>query len=67
MIQKVEMLHAVCDRCGRIIHQGWNWWPFAKAHAIDTGWKEIDDYLYCPDCVEWDEDTNSYKPKEKED
>ena len=28
-------------------------------------WHEIDVNLYCPDCVGWDEETDSYKPKEK--
>ena len=29
-------------------------------------WEEIDGKLYCPDCVEYDKETDSYKPKEKE-
>lgn len=29
------------------------------------GWEEIDGKLYCPDCVEWDEGTDDYKPKDK--
>ena len=28
-------------------------------------WEEIDGKLYCPDCVEYDEETKSYKPKKK--
>ena len=29
-------------------------------------WEEIDGKLYCPDCVEYDKETDSYKPKKKE-
>ena len=28
--------------------------------------EEIDGKLYCPGCVEYDEETKSYKPKKKE-
>ena len=37
----------------------------AKRSAWLYGWKEIDGHLYCPGCVEYDEETDSYKPKEK--
>ena len=74
MIQKVEMYQAVCDRCGKTMtseagdeytaafdSEGDAW-----DGAFGQGWSEIDFRLYCPDCVEYDKETKSYKPKEKE-
>lgn len=58
------MYQAVCDGCGK-----WN--PPCKTQekamyiASVTGWKEIDGKLYCPDCYEYDKETDSYKPKDK--
>lgn len=38
----------------------------AFAAAVHIGrWEYINGHLYCPDCVEWDEETKSYKLKEK--
>ena len=31
-----------------------------------NGWIEINSDLYCPDCVEYDPETDSYKSKNKE-
>ncbi len=72
MIQDVTMYQAVCDRCGRICASmggiiAWTDTESAKYVALESGWKEINGNLYCPDCVECDEGTNSYKPKGKED
>ena len=73
MIQKVEMYQAVCDRCGKSHvdefngYVAWSDMWSAKNVAMDAGWQEIDEHLYCPDCVEYDEETDSYKPKGKED
>ena len=33
--------------------------------AIKQGWLIENHELYCPDCVEYDEKTDSYKPKKK--
>ena len=30
------------------------------------GWKEINGKLYCPDCYEYDEETDEYKLKNKD-
>ena len=72
MIQKVEMYQAVCDRCGKP-HidelNGYVAWAdewSARNAAIDSGWLAINHELYCPYCVEYDEETDSYKPKDKE-
>ena len=66
MIQKVEMYQAVCDRCGRKFGNEFTD-DMARYMAKMCDWQEIDGKLYCPNCVEWDEETDSYKPKEKED
>ena len=67
MIREVTMYQAVCDGCGRV---------FGKVYSdIDTAvrvpfmkdlWAYINDKLYCPDCYEYDEETDEYKPKKKE-
>ena len=67
MIQKVEMYQTVCDRCGMQLPRVWKKELTANAYALEKGWREIDGHLYCPDCVEYDEETDSYKPKGKDD
>lgn len=64
MIQKVKMYQAVCDGCG---YEFYETCP-TENDAIDgvvffENWQEINGKLYCPDCVEWNEETDSYKPK----
>ena len=65
MIQEVTMYRAVCDRCGRKNDYEFNE-GMARYMAKMCDWEEIDGKLYCPDCVEYDEETDSYKPKKKE-
>lgn len=70
MIQKVEMYQVVCDRCGRPCAEisgivAWATPEFARIAALESGWIPINNGLYCPDCVEYDEETDSYKPKDK--
>lgn len=70
MIQEVEMYQAVCDGCGRICAStggiiAWTDTESAKYVALESGWKEIDGCLYCPDCVVYDEETDSFKPKDR--
>ena len=62
MIQKAEMYRAVCDGCGRKLGSEFNEY-IALYLAKMCDWQEIDGKLYCPDCVEYDEETKSYKPK----
>ena len=74
MIQEVTMYQAVCDRCGKgyvdenIGYCAWVDAESARENALesDTGWQEMKDgKIYCPDCVEYNEETESYKPKER--
>lgn len=64
MIREVTMYQAVCDGCGRgfglELTDG-----MARYMAKMRDWQEINGKLYCPDCVEYDEETDSYKPKGK--
>ena len=34
-----------------------------NANGDFWAWVEIDGKLYCPDCYEYDEETDEYKPK----
>ncbi len=68
MIREVTMYQAVCDRCGEISEQiGYNEEDAADKASFYEQWEEIDGKLYCPDCYEYDEGTDEYKPKKKED
>lgn len=65
MIQEVTMYQAVCDGCGRCIGT-----QISRSHVINSalnhcGWQEINGKLYCPDCYEYDEETNEYKPNKR--
>lgn len=68
------MYQAVCDGCKRILEnevfEEYNGAFYteneALGDAIERGWSRINEKLYCPDCVEYDEETKSYKHKEKE-
>ena len=67
MIQKVEMYQAVCDRCGEESMKLYRSVCHAQKALTDDGWLIINGLTYCPDCVEYDEETDSYKPKGKDD
>lgn len=72
MIEKVEMYQAVCDGCGKSYYDDFNgfvaWSDEVTAQdaATEDGWQEIDGKLYCPDCVEYDEELYDYVVKGKE-
>lgn len=72
MIRIVEMYQAVCDRCGKPHidelngYVAWTDERSARDVAVDSGWLAVNHCLYCPDCVEYDPETDSYKPKKKE-
>ena len=69
MIQKVTMCQAFCDSCGErnptrclFLNE-----LILRNELEENKWKNIDGFLYCPDCYEYDEETDEYKPKKKED
>lgn len=66
MIREVTTYQAVCDRCGRKTGR-YNSMERLNANGDFWAWVEIDGKLYCPDCYEYDKETESYKPKKKED
>lgn len=72
MIREVTMYQAVCDGCGKTHvndSMGYCAWVDgcgAVEDACDSGWTEIDGKLYCPDCYEYDEEMDEYKPKNKD-
>lgn len=66
MIREFTMWEAICDGCGTCART-----QISESFIIDIvlnrcGWKEIDGKLYCPDCYEYDGETDDYKPKKKE-
>ena len=70
MIRKVEMYQALCDNCSKTCmnKEGFVWSEerLAIEDALYMDWQIIDDKLYCPDCYEYDEETDEYKPIKKE-
>ena len=66
------MYQAVCDGCGKVhVNEdlGYCAWVdewSARNDAEEAGWQEIDGKLYCPACVDYDEELDEYKPKQKE-
>ena len=65
------MCQAVCDGCGRPCAEisgivAWATPESTRTAAWESGWLVIKHCLYCPDCYEHDEETDSYKPKGKE-
>ena len=72
MIREVTTYQAVCDRCGKTCAEigGIKEWAnreCAQIAAFESGWLLVNHETYCPNCVEYDEETDKYKPKLKED
>lgn len=66
MIREVTMYEVVCDGCGRKYERQYLSAETVRLVAMISGsWKEIGNKNYCPDCYEYDEETNEYKPKSK--
>lgn len=73
MIREVTMYQAVCDGCGKAFrYEDEDKYPaiFDSPKQIQlalssTDWLMDCDRLYCPDCYEYDKETDSYKPKDK--
>lgn len=71
MIREVTMYQAVCDGCGRPCAEtggimAWANRESARIAAWESGWFIVNHETYCPDCYEYDEETNEYKPKNKD-
>lgn len=62
---EVTMYQVVCDGCAKINSPCKTQEKAMYIASVWKGWKEIGGKLYCPDCYEYDEKTNEYKPKNK--
>lgn len=68
MIEKITMYQAVCDSCGKTFQDhssgiiAWDDRDGAMQMALDSEWKQFDDRLYCPDCMQYDEELDEYVP-----
>lgn len=69
MFIKFTAMSVKCDRCRKYCDDsmGLEHWFRSRRDAIeavtDDGWAEIDGNLYCPDCYEYNTDTDEYKVK----
>lgn len=59
MQQNLSDMYYCCERCGLLIKKPEPFNPEVVPMV------KIDGKLYCPDCVEYDEETGEYKPKSK--
>lgn len=71
MIREVTMYQAVCDGCGKPCAEiggiiAWESRESAQIAAWESGWLTINHETYCPDCYEYDEETDEYKSKRDE-
>lgn len=67
MIREVTMYEAVCDMFGIESNEAWITAELAISEVTNLDdWREIGGKLYCPDCYEYDEKTDEYKLKIKE-
>lgn len=69
MIREIPTYQAICDGCGEIykyknvgekLLAAW-----LRESYLSNGWKEVNGKLYCPNCIEYDNEIDGYKPKEK--
>ena len=70
MIREVTMYQAVCDGCGKPCAEtgrimAWANRESARIAAWQSGWLIVNHETYCPNCVEYDEETDEYKPKKE--
>ena len=63
-----EDKQVACDGCGRVFWKVYSDMDTAiRVPFMKYSWAYINNKLYCPDCCEYDEETDEYKPKIKED
>lgn len=67
MIKEVKMYQCVCDNCGCEYKENGEPTAFDSKDdsynaALADGWVEYKKGIYCPDCCEYDEKDDCYKP-----
>lgn len=68
MIKEVPMYELHCDRCGKL-YLNLDCYTFSDPDELvfdaeENGWMELEeDVIYCPDCYEYDEETDMYRLK----
>lgn len=68
MIRIVTRYQAVCDGCGKEFDRVYENKSQALKFATRIyGWCRYNGRLYCTDCYEYNEETDEYKLKKKED
>ena len=72
MICEMTMYQAVCDGCGGLLKNSltkrtivFEVEEWLRATCSELGWREIGGKFYCPDCYEYVEETDEYKPTKK--
>lgn len=70
MIKPIKMYSVVCDRCGKTFCEGDSIITgadkkSARGYARESGWVEIGNKHYCPDCFKFDDELDEYVPKKK--
>ena len=65
MIKLVTMYSVVCDRCGKTFCEGDTTITgadkkSARGYALESGWVEIGDKHYCPDCCKFNDILRPY-------
>lgn len=69
MIKQVKMYECVCDRCGHrqsaddglLYHDR----ESAEQIALESEWRTLGGKHYCPNCLEFDDDLDEWRPKPK--
>lgn len=68
MIKEAIYYEMYCDRCGKQLDDGdivaYKEKEGLEFVASESEWQTINGKHYCPDCVELDEETDEYVPKE---
>lgn len=65
MIKSIIMYYVVCDRCGKTFREGDTTITgadkkSARGYALESGWVEIGDKHYCPDCCKFNDILRPY-------
>lgn len=65
MIKSITMYSVVCDRCGKTFYKSDSIITgadkkSARGYALESGWVEIGNKHYCPDCCKFNNILSSY-------